>query len=65
MAVPLILAGIGAAGMVAGAVGSAKSGILNKTNTGWADKSGFNKQIGNSNQYQTQYGALADAYLRP
>lgn len=60
MAIPVI---IGAGLVAAGAIGTAVSGGLSRTNAGWADDSGYRNAAAMQGQAVGQYGSLANAYL--
>lgn len=58
-----VIAAIGGAMMLGGAVGSAKSGILDRSGTEWAKTYRWDKDMAQNRAYQDQYGALANAYM--
>lgn len=58
-----VIAAIGGAMMLGGAIGSAKSGILSRSGTGWADTTGWKNDMAANRGYQDQYSGLANAYM--
>jgi hypothetical protein len=58
-----VIAAIGGAMMLGGAVGSAKSGILDRSGTDWAKTYNWQKDMAANRGYQDQYSGLANAYM--